>query len=64
MYAFKTHFISSETAALGVGDIDEGRMQKAIKMIVDSYQLPNAPARIGMITKKIITVACIVNSTV
>ena len=27
-------------------------------------KLPNAPARIGMITRKIITVACIVNSIV
>ncbi len=27
-------------------------------------KLPNAPAKIGMITKKIITLACIVKSTV
>ncbi len=44
VYAFKTHFISPETAALGVGDINDSRMQKAIKLIVESYQLPNTPA--------------------
>ena len=44
VYAFKTHFLSPETATLGVGDINDSRMQKAIKMIVNSYQLPNTPA--------------------
>ena len=44
VYAFKTHFVSPETETIGVGDIDATRMQKAIKMIVDSYQLPRTPA--------------------
>jgi NitT/TauT family transport system substrate-binding protein len=43
IYAFRTHFISPETAQIGVGDILDDRMTKAIKVIVESYQLPNTP---------------------
>jgi NitT/TauT family transport system substrate-binding protein len=43
MYAFKNHFVSPETAQIGVGDIVDNRMTKAINVIVESYQLPNTP---------------------
>ncbi|MGH7784056.1 MAG: ABC transporter substrate-binding protein, partial [Candidatus Binatia bacterium] len=43
IYAFKTHFISPETLEIGVGDVDESRMARAIRVIVESYQLPSTP---------------------
>ncbi len=43
MYAFKNHFVSPETAQIGVGDIVDNRMTKAINVIVESYQLPKTP---------------------
>jgi len=44
VYAFKTHFVSPETAEIGIGDIKEARMAKAIKLLVETYGLPNTPA--------------------
>ena len=42
-YALKTHFVSKETEANGIGDVSDARMEKAIKLLVDTYKLPNAP---------------------
>jgi NitT/TauT family transport system substrate-binding protein len=36
VYAFKTHFVTPETDEIGVGDIKEERMAKAIKLLVDA----------------------------
>ena len=44
VYAFKTHFVTPETDELGVGDIKEARMAKAIKLLVETYGLSSAPA--------------------
>jgi NitT/TauT family transport system substrate-binding protein len=44
VYAFKTHFVSPETAEIGIGDIKEPRMAKAIKLLVETYGLANTPA--------------------
>jgi NitT/TauT family transport system substrate-binding protein len=42
-YAFKTHFVTAETAEIGVGDIKEERMAKAIKLLADTYGLASTP---------------------
>jgi NitT/TauT family transport system substrate-binding protein len=42
-YAFKTHFVTVETAEIGVGDIKEERMAKAIKLLADTYGLASTP---------------------
>ena len=42
--AFKTHFVTPETDEIGVGDIKEERMAKAIKLLVETYGLSSAPA--------------------
>jgi len=44
LYALKTHFVTPETDAIGIGDIRPERMAKAIKILVDTYKLPNTPA--------------------
>ena len=44
VYALKTHFVSKETDANGLGDVSDARMDKAIKLLVDTYKLPNTPA--------------------
>lgn len=44
LYALKTHFVTPETDAIGIGDIKPERMAKAIKILVDTYKLPNTPA--------------------
>jgi len=44
VYAFKTHFVTPETDEIGVGDIKEERMAKAIKLLVETYGLSRAPA--------------------
>jgi NitT/TauT family transport system substrate-binding protein len=44
VYAFKTHFVSPETGEIGIGDIKEPRMAKAIKLLVETYGLPSTPA--------------------
>jgi hypothetical protein len=41
-----------------------GKAMSSAPIISGIRKLPNAPARIGMITKKIITLACIVKSMV
>ena len=43
-FALKTHFVSKETDANGLGDVSDARMEKAIKLLVDTYKLPNTPA--------------------
>lgn len=43
-YALKTHFVSKETEANGIGDVSDARMEKGIKLLVDTYKLPNTPA--------------------
>ncbi|HWK96960.1 MAG TPA: ABC transporter substrate-binding protein [Pseudolabrys sp.] len=43
-YALKTHFVSKETDANGLGDVSDARMEKSIKLLVDTYKLPNTPA--------------------
>jgi len=43
VYAFKTHIVTPETDSIGVGDIDEVRMAKGIKLLVETYNLPAAP---------------------
>jgi NitT/TauT family transport system substrate-binding protein len=43
VYAFKTHFVTPETDAIGIGDIKEERMAKAIKLLVETYGLANTP---------------------
>jgi NitT/TauT family transport system substrate-binding protein len=44
VYALKTHFVSKETDANGLGDVSDARMEKAIKLLADTYKLPNTPA--------------------
>jgi NitT/TauT family transport system substrate-binding protein len=44
VYALKTHFVSPETKANGLGDVSDERMGKAIKLLVETYKLPNTPA--------------------
>ena len=43
VYALKTHFVSKETDANGVGDVTDARIDKSIKLMVDTYKLPNTP---------------------
>ena len=43
VYAFKTHFVTPETDEIGVGDIKEERMAKAIKLLAETYGLANVP---------------------
>ena len=43
LYAFKTHFVTPETDAIGVGDVKDERMAKAIKLLVETYGLANTP---------------------
>lgn len=43
-YALKTHFVSKETDANGLGDVSDARMEKAIKLLAATYKLPNTPA--------------------
>jgi len=42
-YAFKTHFVTAETDEIGVGDIKEERMAKAIKLLTETYGLASTP---------------------
>jgi NitT/TauT family transport system substrate-binding protein len=43
-YALKTHFVSPETTANGMGDVSDARMTKAIALLAETYKLPNKPA--------------------
>jgi NitT/TauT family transport system substrate-binding protein len=43
VYAFKTHFVTPETDEIGVGDIKEDRMAKAIKLLAETYGLAATP---------------------
>ena len=44
VFALKTHFVSPETAANGLGDVSDPRMAKAIDLLAATYKLPNKPA--------------------
>jgi len=43
VFALKTHFVSKETDANGIGDVSDARIEKSIKLLVDTYKLPNTP---------------------
>ena len=43
VFALKTHFISKETDANGIGDVSDARIEKSIKLLADTYKLPNTP---------------------
>jgi len=43
LYAFKTHFLSKETEANGVGDVSDSRMTNGIKLLAETYKLPSTP---------------------
>jgi NitT/TauT family transport system substrate-binding protein len=43
IYALKTHFVSPETNANGLGDVSDARMAKAIDLLAETYKLPNKP---------------------
>jgi NitT/TauT family transport system substrate-binding protein len=43
LYAFKTHFVTAETDAIGIGDIKDERMANAIKLLADTYGLASMP---------------------
>jgi NitT/TauT family transport system substrate-binding protein len=44
IYMYKTHVITPETDASGVGDVTDARMAETIKLNVDTFNLPNTPA--------------------
>jgi NitT/TauT family transport system substrate-binding protein len=44
LYVLKTLIDTPEARALGVGDIDDARMARAIATMVEAYELPRAPA--------------------
>jgi len=43
IFALKTHFVSKETDANGIGDVSDARMEKSIKLLTETYKLPNSP---------------------
>jgi len=43
LYTFKTHVVTPETDEIGVGDIKQDRMAKAIKLLVETYGLTGTP---------------------
>lgn len=44
IYFLKEQIISPEEKAVGLGDVDDKRMNDAIKTVVDAYGLPRTPA--------------------
>jgi len=44
VYAFKTHFVTPETDAIGIGDVKDERMAKGIKLLGETYGLANTPS--------------------
>jgi NitT/TauT family transport system substrate-binding protein len=44
LYVLKTLIDTPEARVLGVGDIDDARMTRAIATMVEAYELPRAPA--------------------
>jgi NitT/TauT family transport system substrate-binding protein len=44
LYVLKTLIDTPESRALGVGDIDDARMARAVATMVEAYELPRAPA--------------------
>jgi NitT/TauT family transport system substrate-binding protein len=42
-FALRTHFVTDETAANGMGAIDPARMAAAIDILVETYDLPRTP---------------------
>ena len=43
LYAYKTHIVTAETDAFGVGDVTDERLTQTIKLNVDAFSLPNTP---------------------
>ena len=43
LYTFKTHVVTPETDEIGVGDIKQDRMAKAIKLLAETYGLAGTP---------------------
>ena len=43
-FALNTHFITPETDKIGIGAIDTARMEKAIELLVNIFDLPKTPA--------------------
>lgn len=43
-FALDQHVLTGEVAANGLGDIDDARMEQAIALLVETYDLPRAPA--------------------
>jgi NitT/TauT family transport system substrate-binding protein len=43
VYAFKTHFVTGETEAIGIGDIKDERMANGIKLLAETYGLAHTP---------------------
>jgi NitT/TauT family transport system substrate-binding protein len=44
LYFINQQMVTSETAALGLGDLDDGRLAASIKTVADAYELKQAPA--------------------
>jgi NitT/TauT family transport system substrate-binding protein len=44
LYVLKTLIDTPEARALGVGDVDDARMARAVATMVEAYELPRAPA--------------------
>ncbi|HML14197.1 MAG TPA: ABC transporter substrate-binding protein, partial [Xanthobacteraceae bacterium] len=44
LYVLRTLIDTPEARALGVGDIDDARMARAVTTMVEAYELPRAPA--------------------
>lgn len=42
-FTFKNHMFTPETETLGAGDVDDGRMARAITQIQEAFQLPRSP---------------------
>jgi NitT/TauT family transport system substrate-binding protein len=44
VYMYKTHIVTPDTDASGVGDVTNPRLAETIKLNVDTFNLPNTPA--------------------
>ncbi len=52
LYAYKTHFITAETAKDGVGDVTDARMKATIALNVKAYDLPHTPALTDVFSRR------------
>jgi NitT/TauT family transport system substrate-binding protein len=43
VFTYRNHMFTPETERLGAGDVDDGRMTRAIAQIQEAFQLPRAP---------------------